>query len=115
MCFRNVFFAAVFLCFSQIINAQVSSATLTGIVSDANKSVVGGVKISVVNLDTKLTQTAISNAEGNFRFAYLPIGNYEIKAEQKGFETFGQKLSVSVGQVLDLKITLIVQNVSSKR
>jgi hypothetical protein len=114
MYFRNVFFAIIFLCFSQIINAQVSSATLTGIVSDANKSVVGGAKISVVNLDTKLTQAAISNAEGNFRFAYLPIGNYEIKAEQKGFEVFSQKLSVSVGQVLDLKITLIVQNVSAQ-
>jgi hypothetical protein len=97
-------------------NAQqnISAATVYGIIEDTNESAVTGAKISATNLETNQSQTAISDADGQFRFAYLPVGNYELKAEQGGFESFSQKLTATVGQVLELKLVLKVKIVSAQ-
>ncbi|MBX7174634.1 MAG: TonB-dependent receptor [Pyrinomonadaceae bacterium] len=103
-----------FILFPALVSGQNSSATLNGLVEDSNKAIIGGVSVLATNLETNQTQTAISNADGRFRFAYLPVGEYEIKAEQKGFENYSQKLTVTVGQVLDLNIVLKIQAVSAQ-
>jgi hypothetical protein len=100
----------------QFSNAQqnISAATLNGVIEDTNKSAISGTKISATNLETNQTKTVISDAAGRFRFAYLPVGNYEIKAEQNGFESFSQKLTATVGQVSELKLVLKVKTVSAQ-
>ncbi|HRH46961.1 MAG TPA: carboxypeptidase-like regulatory domain-containing protein, partial [Pyrinomonadaceae bacterium] len=103
-----------FILVPALVSGQNSSATLNGLVEDSNKAIIGGVSVSATNLETNHTQTAISNADGRFRFAYLPVGEYEIKAEQRGFENYSQKLTVTVGQVLDLNIVLKIQAVSAQ-
>jgi Carboxypeptidase regulatory-like domain/TonB dependent receptor len=97
-------------------NAQqnISAATLNGVIEDTNKSVISGAKISATNLDTNQTKITISDVDGRFRFAYLPVGNYEIKAEQNGFESFSQNITATVGQVLELKLVLKVKTVSAQ-
>ena len=102
------------LLFPLSVAGQISSATLNGVIEDTNKAVISGAKVSTINLETNQTQTTISNPEGRFRFAYLPVGDYEIKAELNGFENYRQKLTITVGQVLDLNIVLKVQTVSAQ-
>ncbi len=113
--FINVFiFALIFSLQISFGQQNISAATIYGVIEDTNKSAVSGATIFAVNLETNQTKTAISDADGRFRFAYLAVGNYEIKAEQNGFEAFRQKLTATVGQVLELKLVLKIKTVSAQ-
>ncbi len=63
----------------------VSGASLSGTILDQNNLALSGASISATNLETNQTKATTSDAEGHFRFAYLPVGNYEIKADASGF------------------------------
>ncbi|MET0753043.1 MAG: carboxypeptidase regulatory-like domain-containing protein, partial [Pyrinomonadaceae bacterium] len=114
---QRILFIAILLTFSfgvQPANGQqiVSGATLRGIITDTNDAVMTGAKITAVNLETNQAQTVISDSNGQFRFSYLPVGNYEIKAEQTGFVSISQKITLAVGQILEIKLIFQVNGVA---
>lgn len=111
-----ILFAAAIFFGVQPANAQqtVSAATLSGTVEDANGAVIEGVSVSTNNLETNQTQTSVSDENGRFRFAYLPVGDYEIKAEASGFAPFRRKLTATVGQALEIKLELKIKEVSAQ-
>jgi hypothetical protein len=93
---------------------NVSAASLSGVIKDTNQSIISGANVSAVNLETNQTQSVVSDAEGRFRFTYLPVGNYEIKAAQNGFEDASRRITATVGQVLQLKLVLKVKTISAQ-
>jgi hypothetical protein len=101
---------------AQTVNAQqiVSGATLTGTITDANNAAVGGATIVSKNLETNQSQSTVSDADGSFRFSYLPVGSYEIKAGQTGFAPVNRKLILTVGQTLEIKLELKIRDVSAQ-
>src|SRR5207247_2123061 len=66
--------------FSGTAYAQLSSASVTGVVRDPSGSVVAGVKLALTNLDTTVKHTAESNSAGNYVFLSIPPGNYTLEA-----------------------------------
>ncbi len=62
-------------------SAQSTTATIQGLVSDEQKALVPGVTITARNLETNATRSAVSNDEGRYRIANLPVGIYEVSAE----------------------------------
>src|ERR1044071_5946967 len=90
----------------------VTSATLGGRVEDAGGAAVGGVSVFVTNLDTGQNLTAASDGEGRYRFAYLPVGPYRLRAEHTGFAAFNKELVLTVGQAADLTIRLSVAGIA---
>lgn len=92
---------------------NVSAATLSGVVEDNNSAVVAGANIAVVNSDTNQTQRGVSDANGRFRFSYLPVGSYEMQVEKDGFDTRRQKFTATVGQALEFRTALNVKGVSA--
>ena len=52
-------------------------------------------KITVRNPDTGFTRTVKADADGNYRFPFLPVGNYELQASKDG-AAVGQPLTVTV-------------------
>lgn len=118
MKFYSILFTK-FVIFSLVLSIQfskaqqnISGATLSGNVSDTNSAAIVGAKISITNLETNRTQIAISDAGGRFRFAFLAVGNYEIKAEQNDFAPIGQKLILTVGQNLEINLVLPLKQAS---
>jgi hypothetical protein len=89
----------------------VSSATLGGRVEDAGGAAVGGASVVVTNLDTGQSLTAASDEEGRYRFAFLPVGPYRLRAEHAGFAAFGRELVLTLGQAADLTIRLSVAGI----
>jgi hypothetical protein len=91
-------------------NAQqtVTSATLSGRVEDASGAALGGAAVTVTHLDTNQTRTAATDAEGRFRFPLLPVGDYRIEAACTGFDARVERLTLSVGQALDVPLRLSV-------
>ena len=111
-----ILLSAVFFLSITTLNAQqnISAATLSGTIEDSNGASVRGVSVVAANLETNRSQTTISDENGRFRFAYLPVGNYEIKANADGFTPLNQKLTATVGQALEIKLQLQIEEVSAR-
>ena len=67
--------------------AQVSTATLTGSVTDSTGAVIPGAPITLTNSATRLTKQTLSNASGLYSFDYVPVGSYSVTATGPGFGT----------------------------
>ena len=82
------------------LSAQVGTqGSILGQVMDASKAVLPGAEVTVVHLDTGLTQTVITNAAGNFEILALPIGAYSVTVTMPGFKTWQlPKMEITVGE-----------------
>jgi len=61
-------------------------ASITGKVLDASGGLVSGAEVTVKNLETNRTQSAVTSDEGVYRISELPPGNYTVEATAKGFK-----------------------------
>jgi hypothetical protein len=93
---------------------NVTSATLSGRIEDAQGAVVSGANLIATHVETNQQQTATTDHEGRYRFPYLRIGAYDLKVDAQGFSTISKQLTLSVGQSLDLPIRLEVAGVSAQ-
>jgi hypothetical protein len=84
----------------------IASATLSGRIEDPNGAALAGASITITNTETNQQQTTSSDAEGRYRFAYLPVGTYRLMVERPGFGTLRHDLTLTVGQALDMPIRL---------
>src|SRR5262245_58192042 len=92
---------------------SISFATLTGQVEDPTGAVVTGAGIRIVHFDRNQPIISTTDALGRFRFNYLPVGEYEIRIEQSGFVEAVRKVSLSVGQSVDVSITLAIASIAA--
>ena len=65
--------------------AQVSTASVNGVVSDPQGAVIPGATIVLRNLDTSVEHSSISNNAGNYVILDITPGRYTIQASAKGF------------------------------
>ena len=85
--------------FSQVVGA----GNMDGRVVDATGAVLPGVAVSVVNVDTGLTRTTVTESNGRFTFLSLPVGPYTLTAELSGFQTLKREgLVMTVGALQSL-------------
>jgi hypothetical protein len=78
--------------------AQLTSADILGTVTDSTGAVVPKANIILVNLDTNLQRTTVSNDSGDFDFTLLPVGRYSVTVKIAGFKTATtSNLSVEAG------------------
>jgi len=95
------------------ISAQTTS-TITGEVRDTNSALLVGVRISAKHLDTGVTRTTISEAQGRFVFPGLPVGVYELRAEQQGFETVVRpNVQLTVNDTVDIHLVMKVSGLTA--
>ncbi len=95
--------------------AQTTSATLAGTVMDETQAILPGVEITVTNVETNATRTAISGDTGQFRVSNLAPGEYELEAQLPGFSTSVRSgIILSVGRQASLDITLAIGQVSER-
>jgi hypothetical protein len=90
----------------------VTSATLGGIIADADGAALPGVTVTATHAETNQSKTSATDGEGRYRFSYLPVGAYELKVEKAGFATLTKSLTLTVGQALDVPLALPVAGVA---
>ncbi len=99
---------AVFLPISVArLDAQGATATILGTVTDMSGAAISDANVQVQNLGTGATQSVTSDAEGRYRVADLPVGNYQVQASKMGFSTAvraGVTLSVGTQSVVDFSM-----------
>jgi hypothetical protein len=104
----TVAFATLAFC-AQLGWAQVNSATISGTVRDASGAVLPGANIAVLNQDTGITRTVTSNASGRYSAPALSLGNYQVTAQQAGFQTqIRSGIVLTVGREAQVDFTLPV-------
>lgn len=92
----------------------INAATLSGQIEDAGGAVIAGVTITAINLEQNQTWTATSDRQGRYKFLYLPVGSYQLKLERTGFAPVERRLTLTVGQALDVPIKLGVGAVTAQ-
>ncbi|MEW6128064.1 MAG: TonB-dependent receptor [Acidobacteriota bacterium] len=110
---RLVHLPAVFLILSMLASltvfAQVSTASLTGLVTDSQGAAVANAAIKATNKTTNFSQTTTTNSSGYYTFATLPIGSYSLTVEVQGFKKVtNEGLTLEVGQKARMDFSLEV-------
>src|SRR5687768_11813070 len=84
---RRVLLCLLFLSSGASAFAQ-QTGSIVGAVSDSSGAVMPGVTVTLTS-DRLIsgTETAVSDANGSYRFDRLPPGNYTLKFELQGFKT----------------------------
>jgi hypothetical protein len=111
---RSVTAAAVALSLGSTMPAMASNTTgyITGHSVTQSGQQLGSATIKIVNTETGLTRSVVSDAEGSFRFPLLPPGVYDISANKNGFQlTMQEGVSVGMGGKVSVDISLAEDNV----
>ena len=93
---------------------SVTSVTLSGRVLDATGAALSGASVTATNLETNQWQTATSDEEGRYRFAYLTVGTYQLAARAQGFAAHDRRVTLTIGQALDVPLRLTVADVAEE-
>ncbi|HEV3484801.1 MAG TPA: TonB-dependent receptor, partial [Vicinamibacterales bacterium] len=65
--------------------AQTNTGQISGTVRDTSGAVLPGVTVTIINVNTGLTWTDVSDANGFYSVTNLPVGTYSVSAELQGF------------------------------
>ncbi len=95
--------------------AQITTGTVQGDITDEKGGSVPGAAVEIKNLDTNLSRSDNTNADGHFAFLNLPSGRYTLTVTKQGFATVEQQnINLTVGQAISLSIALKVSAVSER-
>jgi outer membrane receptor protein involved in Fe transport len=85
---------------------QTALGTLRGVVRDQQGGALPGVTLTVRQVDTNTTTTAVTGAEGQYFLPNLRPGSYEVTAELASFVPDKQALELRVGQDLTVNFAM---------
>lgn len=91
-----------------------TSGTISGTVSDSTGAVIPGVRVAIRNVDTSERREATSNGAGQYSFAFLPPGSYEIEFTQAGFATVVRKATLNITERIAVDAVLQPSTVAEK-
>lgn len=92
--------------------AEIGGSTLNGTVTDATAAAVPGAKVTVTNTGTGLTRTTTTNDVGQYTFPSLPVGTYDLTAENQGFKVSKRTgIVLTVGAVATVDVVLEIGGV----
>jgi Carboxypeptidase regulatory-like domain/TonB dependent receptor len=97
------------LLFSLPLFSQVNTGTISGLVQDSSGAVIGGATVTIRNVDTGIARTVTSDSGGRYIAPVLPVGNYEVRGQQSGFQTeirSGITLTVGREEVVNLVLSV---------
>lgn len=107
-----VFFALFALMAGSMWSQQVTAA-FTGKVTDPSGAAIVNAKVTASDVDRGTQWNTTTNSDGAYNIPRVPIGTYNIKVEQQGFQTATQShIAVEMNQVARLDFQLQVGSLS---
>ena len=93
--------------------AQGIFATLTGVVTDPSQSVVAGAKVTLTDTGSGSARETVTNSEGYYTFASVPVGNYNMSVEAQGFQAYkANGIALGGAEKRNLNVSLLVGTAS---
>src|ERR1017187_2434310 len=97
-CVLGCFLFATFMAHAQGVG---TSGDITGTVTDSSGSVLLKTTVDVVDTQTGLKRTVMTDSTGQFRVAGLSPATYDVSAQMAGFATEIRKgVTVAIGQIV---------------
>ena len=89
---RPVIFAmvALLMAFTGQLSAQLSTATMLGIVADPSGAVIPNATLVITQTATNFARTTVSKSDGSYRAEFLPVGPYKVQVNAVGFKQLVQ-------------------------
>ena len=84
------------------------SSKIAGTVTDQSGAVLPGVNVTLKSVERATTRSTVTNASGEYVFASLVPGNYEVTAELSGFSKKQTRTTVTVGATVNLNVQMTV-------
>jgi hypothetical protein len=114
--FRLSYLIVSILTFASIIARADVTGSITGVVHDPSQAVVAGAKVTIINTQTNLSQSATTDANGVYHFLALTAGTYKINVTAAGFRPYSSsnEITVQVNDQLKLDIPLQVGTVAEE-
>src|SRR5687768_1425397 len=90
-------------------SAQVTTATLVGLVRDNSAAIIPGASVIATHEGTGVARESVSDSNGEFVLPALPAGPYTLRIELSGFKTISQRgIQLGAGQTVRQTFTLEV-------
>src|SRR5215475_4927547 len=86
------------LSWAHFLTAQVSTASLTGLITDQTNAAAAHVQVTIVSEDTGYKRSTDTDGAGYYSFPELPIGTYSLTVTHSGFATLQQKVTLQTAQ-----------------
>jgi outer membrane receptor protein involved in Fe transport len=111
----SLFLLLVLVC-ATVLVAQDITGSISGTVSDASGAGVPGAKVTVTSIDrNQVVRTTSTDGSGNYAAPLLPVGNYSVTVEAKGFKKATQKdITLNVNDKLTVNAKLEVGDVQQE-
>jgi hypothetical protein len=95
------------------LGGQSATGQINGTVTDASGANISGAPVTLTNQQTGQTKNTKTTEGGAFAFPLLPVGQYSISIEQKGFKAEKRSdIQLNVEQIVRIDISLQVGNVT---
>jgi outer membrane receptor protein involved in Fe transport len=94
--------------------AQNPTATVTGTVQDSEGGVLPGVTVTATSPALQGSRTAVTDANGNYKLAFLNPGTYIINYELDGFATTVRSVKASAAQTTTSDISMELAGVTEE-
>ena len=89
-----------------------ATAQMSGTVRDTSGAVLPGVTVTVTQVETSVTRTAVTDETGAYLLPNLPTGPYKLQVSLQGFRTFERTgIVLQVGATPTINVVLAVGNV----
>jgi hypothetical protein len=97
-------------CLATSLTAQDISGTIGGTILDPSGATVPNATVSIINTDrNQVLRTITTDASGTYSAPLIPVGQYTVKVEIKGFKTEARNaITLNVNDDLKINVTLQV-------
>src|SRR5579864_6148444 len=111
----SLFLSLILVCATALV-AQDITGSISGTVTDASGAGVPGAKVTVTSIDrNQVVRTTATDGSGNYAAPLLPVGNYSVTVEAKGFKKTTQKdITLNVNDKLTVNVKLEVGDVQQE-
>jgi hypothetical protein len=87
--------------------AQAQTAVLEGTVQDTSGGSIARAAVILRERETNNTRTTLTDGQGAFRLADVPVGTYELRVTYDGFEPYAHAgVTLAVGQTARLNVVM---------
>jgi hypothetical protein len=91
------------------------TASLTGTVTDSSGAAVPNARIAVTNAEHGINRSGVSNGSGDYLFASLPIGSYDLAVTADGFKKYEAKgVVLRIAEKARVNVALEVGTISTE-
>ncbi|HUP44374.1 MAG TPA: TonB-dependent receptor, partial [Thermoanaerobaculia bacterium] len=89
-----------------------STARIEGTISDNSGAAVPGATVTATHVGTNQSRIAVTNSNGAYTITPLSVGQYLLRVELSGFRAVDAPVTLTVGQVARVDLTLELGSVS---